>query len=239
MGSLPNLSDLGKEEYGNSAYKLGSVIGHTNYAGHQGILSQEEKNKILHRHSGYNKNTNRVRRFVQPSNIDDLMLESYVVCTLGIHRLNLVFLCMGLLQSIAACTLSMLLRSIRRYYLIAVGFTFHICLLMVQMIWKPISDDPALFYVISAAWGVCNAIWEMLNYTLLTGLYMENWEPAFANSIFFRFLGMGFAFGVHGLLCNWCKVYLLGIFMIVAIVPYGWLEIKLENIRKVKNVSKL
>lgn len=39
---------------------------------------------------------------------------------------------------------------------------------MVQMIWKPISDDPALFYVISAAWGVCNAIWEMLNYSECT-----------------------------------------------------------------------
>lgn len=45
------------------------------------------------------------------------------------------------------------------------GFTFHACLLMVQTVWKPIGDDPALFYVISAAWGVCNAIWEMLNFS--------------------------------------------------------------------------
>lgn len=36
---------------------------------------------------------------------------------------------------------------------------------MVQTVWKPIGDDPALFYVISAAWGVCNAIWEMLNFS--------------------------------------------------------------------------
>lgn len=40
------------------------------------------------------------------------------MCTLGIDKLNLVFLCMGLLQSIAACTLSMLLRSIQRYIVI-------------------------------------------------------------------------------------------------------------------------
>ncbi|XP_065172784.1 UNC93-like protein, partial [Atheta coriaria] len=92
----------------------------------------------------------------------------YVVCTLGLHRLNLVFLSMGLLQSIAACTLSMLLRTIRRYYVIFVGFAFHACLLMVQLLWKPLGDDPALFYVISAAWGVCNAVWEMMNFTLLT-----------------------------------------------------------------------
>lgn len=48
------------------------------------------------------------------------------MCTLGIDKLNLVFLCMGLLQSIAACTLSMLLRSIQRYIVIgnvySVGF---------------------------------------------------------------------------------------------------------------------
>ncbi|XP_017786741.1 PREDICTED: UNC93-like protein [Nicrophorus vespilloides] len=165
--------------------------------------------------------------------------KSYVVCTLGIHRLNLVFLCMGLLQSIAACTLSMLLRSIRRYYVIAVGFTFHACLMMVQMLWKPIGDDPALFYVISAAWGVCNAVWEMMNFTLLTGLFPDNWEPAFANSFFFRFLGLGIAFGSHGLICNWLKLYFLGSAMLVAVVPFAWLEMRLENMRRVKNVSRL
>ena len=51
---------------------------------------------------------------------------------------------------------------------LAVGFTFHACLLMVLILWKPIEDDPALFYVISAAWGVCNAIWEMLNFSKYT-----------------------------------------------------------------------
>lgn len=50
-------------------------------------------------------------------------------------------------------------------FVLAVGFTFHACLLMVQLLWKPSGDDPALFYVISAAWGVCNAVWEMLNFS--------------------------------------------------------------------------
>lgn len=47
----------------------------------------------------------------------------------------------------------------------AVGFVFHTCLLLVLLLWKPSGDDPALFYVISAAWGVCNAIWETLNFS--------------------------------------------------------------------------
>lgn len=68
---------------------------------------------------------------------------------------------------------------------------------------------------------------------------MDNWEPAFANSAFFKFLGSAVGFGFHGVLCNWIKVYLLAFFMIVSVVPYAWLEIKLENIRKIKNVGRL
>lgn len=46
-----------------------------------------------------------------------------------------------------------------------VGFAFHACLLLVLVTWRPTGDDPALFHVISAAWGVCNSIWETLIYS--------------------------------------------------------------------------
>ncbi|XP_066255711.1 protein unc-93 homolog A [Euwallacea similis] len=165
--------------------------------------------------------------------------KSYVVCTLGIHRLNLVFFSMGLLQSIAACTLSMLLRTIRRYYVVAVGFAFQICLIMVLLLWKPIEDDPALFYVISAAWGVCHAIWEMISFTLLTGQYLDHWEAAFANRAFFKFLGFSLAFVFHSFLCNYMKLYLLAFVMVVSVVPFALLEYRLENIRKIRNITRL
>jgi hypothetical protein len=194
------------------------------------------------------------------------LLQSYVVCALGLPNVNLVFLSLGALQSLAAFTLSMVLRHIHRcvvigkrystqpwrvrldttiisslpgilyllckceslvsicnnplghssilfrkvgctcfmketdfttarrllflwccfcspgshitYYVLpvaAVGFAFHTCLLLVLLLWKPSGDDPALFYVISAAWGVCNAIWETLNFS-------EFWRHASAQS---------------------------------------------------------
>ncbi|KAG5893318.1 hypothetical protein JTB14_000277 [Gonioctena quinquepunctata] len=165
--------------------------------------------------------------------------KSYVVCTLGIHRLNLVFVAMGLLQSIAACTLSMLLRTIRRYYVVAVGFAFHGCLLMVLVVWNPTEDDPALFYVISASWGVCNAIWEMLCFTLLTGQYADNWEAAFANVSFFKFCGLAVAFLSHELICNVWKLYSMAFLMLIAVVASAWLEVRLEHIRKMKNITRL
>jgi hypothetical protein len=43
-----------------------------------------------------------------------LVLQSYVVCTLGLPNVSLVFLSLGALQSLAAFTLSMMLRHIQR-----------------------------------------------------------------------------------------------------------------------------
>lgn len=119
------------------------------------------------------------------------LLQWYVVCSLGVPNISLVFLSMGLLQSIAAFTLSLLLQNVPRYLVIgekifnsnfysnvferflhckpvsfaATGFIFHSCLLLVLLMWKPSGDDSALFYVIAAAWGVCSIIWETLNFS--------------------------------------------------------------------------
>ncbi|KAK5638976.1 hypothetical protein RI129_013271 [Pyrocoelia pectoralis] len=155
--------------------------------------------------------------------------KSYIVCTLGIQHLNFVFLSMGLLQSIASCTLSMLLKSIQRYYVVIVGFIFQCCVLLVQVLWKPMSDDPALFYVVPAVWGVCNAIWEILILSLLTALYTDNWAAPFCTSNFYRFLGLTVSFISHSLLCNWVKLYVLATLMLFAVIPFFCLELRLAK----------
>lgn len=47
-----------------------------------------------------------------------LLLQSYVVCALGLPNVSLVFLSLGALQSLAAFTLSMMLRHVQRYVVI-------------------------------------------------------------------------------------------------------------------------
>ncbi|KAL0266512.1 UNVERIFIED_CONTAM: hypothetical protein PYX00_009026 [Menopon gallinae] len=160
----------------------------------------------------------------------------YVVCSLGVPNVSLVFLSMGLLQSIAAFTLSLLMQNVPRYLVIATGFIFHSCLLLVLLMWKPSGDDSALFYVIAAAWGVCNIIWETLNFTLLTHIYPDStWQIAFVHGNFFKFLGLSLAFGLHGSVCTWVKLYGLAATMVVGITPHILLEMKLEARRRTKS----
>lgn len=160
--------------------------------------------------------------------------KSYVACSLGVTYISLVFLSLGLLQSVAAFTLSLLVQHIRRHIIIAVGFIFQSCLLLVLFLWKPSKEDPALFFVVPAVWGVCNAIWDTLSFSILVAVYADGWQAAFANCYFFRYLGLALSFGIHGSLCNWLKLYGLAGAMVLAVAPYTWLEIKQDSKRKLK-----
>ncbi|XP_001601631.2 protein unc-93 homolog A isoform X2 [Nasonia vitripennis] len=156
--------------------------------------------------------------------------EAYVVCALGgAGTVTLSFLSLGLLQALAGATLSMLMRHIRRYFVIAVGFAFQACLLLALVAWRPAGDDPALFHVISAAWGVCNAIWETLIYTLLLGLHPGTWQGPLATSLFWRWLGLSLALGLHGLVCTRLRVLGLAGMLLLSVVPYAWLELRLAK----------
>jgi len=46
------------------------------------------------------------------------MFQYYVLCALGLPNVSLVFLSLGALQSVAAFTLSMMLRHVQRFVVI-------------------------------------------------------------------------------------------------------------------------
>ncbi|KAI4491618.1 hypothetical protein M0804_003010 [Polistes exclamans] len=156
--------------------------------------------------------------------------EAYVACALGgAGTVTVSFLSLAVLQALAGATLSMLLRHIKRYFVVVVGFAFHACLLLVLVVWRPAGDDPALFHVISAAWGVCNSIWETLIYTLVLGLYPNSWQGPLSTSLFWRWLGLSLALGLHGLVCTRIRVLGLACMLLLSVVPYVWLEIRLSK----------
>ncbi|XP_050548915.1 protein unc-93 homolog A [Daktulosphaira vitifoliae] len=163
----------------------------------------------------------------------------YVVCSVGVSNVPTVILSLGLLQLIAGFTVSLILQHIRRYHIIVIGFAFHSCLLMVLMKWKPSGDDAALLYVIAAAWGVCNAIWNTLCFNFVISLYPEVWHGPMAHGYFFRYLGMSMAFGLHSILCNTIKLYCLSAALVLAVFLYGWLEWRLQQTGKRRRMARL
>lgn len=98
--------------------------------------------------------------------------------------------------------------------------------------WKPSSDDSALFYVIAAAWGACNGMWETLMFALITLTHANHVIEVASPIQALRFLGLGITFAAHGFLCENAKILILFILLVITILPYGLLEGRLENVRK-------
>lgn len=166
------------------------------------------------------------------------------------------------MQFIVSCTLSMLLRHVKRiavlgsplnsnqitsltfshlsfmtFTFLAAAFFFQACLILVLSRWKPSQEDSALFYVIAAAWGACNGIWETILYALISLNHINNVPQVSSPLQAARFLGMGITFAAHGFLCENPKILLLFILLVISIVPYAMLEIRLESQRKVQSNS--
>ncbi|XP_053679823.1 uncharacterized protein LOC128730769 [Anopheles nili] len=164
-------------------------------------------------------------------------MKAFVACELGPNSVAGVLVGMGVMQLIAACTLSMLLRHTKRVVVIVAGFMFHACLLLVLLRWKPSRDDSAVLYVIPAAWGVCNAVWETLLFALTTLTHPNKFTEVTAPLQALRFLGLAVTFAGHGVLCEGPKIIILAILLVISVIPYTMLELKLENQRKALKLS--
>lgn len=117
------------------------------------------------------------------------------------------------------------------------AFFFHACLLLVLSNWKPSKDDSALFYVIAAAWGACNGIWETLLFALITLTHPNHVMEVASPLQACRFLGLGITFVAHGFLCENPKILILFILLVISVIPYAMLETRLEGQRKSQSSS--
>lgn len=113
------------------------------------------------------------------------------------------------------------------------GSFFHACLLLVLSRWKPSKDDSALFFVIAAAWGVCHSVWDTLLFTLMSLTHKNHMLEVLTPFHGIKYLAIGVTFGAHGFLCEYAKIIVLAILLIVSVPPYASLEIRLEAQRKV------
>lgn len=99
--------------------------------------------------------------------------------------------------------------------------------------WKPSKDDSALFFVIAAAWGVCHSVWDTLLFTLMSLTHKNHMLEVLTPFHGIKYLAIGVTFGAHGFLCEYAKIIVLAILLIVSVPPYASLEIRLEAQRKV------
>lgn len=64
---------------------------------------------------------------------------------------------------------------------------------------------------------------------LVMGLYPNAWQGPLSTSLFWRWLGLTLALSLHGAVCTRYRVLGLAATLVLAVVPYLWLESRLAR----------
>jgi len=95
------------------------------------------------------------------------VLQSYVSCTVGIQYVGYCMITLGVANAVCSCLIGCAQRHVHREALVAIGCVLHAALIIFLLVWIPDRHLP-VFFVISALWGFCQAIWQ----TQSNGLYL-------------------------------------------------------------------
>ena len=83
-----------------------------------------------------------------------------MTCTLGVEYVGYNMITLGMTNSLFSVLVGLLARHVAREAIVGIASVLHLGLVVFLIVWVP---DPALapvFFVISALWGVCDAIWQ-------------------------------------------------------------------------------
>ncbi|GFU33295.1 protein unc-93 homolog A [Nephila pilipes] len=161
--------------------------------------------------------------------------RSYVSCALGLEAIGYTMLCMAAMTTLGSVAAHQFFKHIKRMTIMFATVVCHTGLLMVLWLWTPVRDDVAVFYVIAAGWGLCNAVWETLTTTYLATTFTYDWQAPFAVYFMAQCIGLTTAFTCSPIFVNDIKICLMAGLMILALIPYTILELRLHRQQKLQD----
>lgn len=80
-------------------------------------------------------------------------------------------------------------------------------------------------------------MWDTLLFTLLSLTHKNHMLEALCPVLGIQYLAMGVTFAAHGFLCEYAKIIVLALLLIVSVPPYTSLELRLETQRKAMQIN--
>ncbi|XP_077203679.1 protein unc-93 homolog A [Paroedura picta] len=150
--------------------------------------------------------------------------KSYVTCVLGIKFVGYVMICFSATNSLFSMLFGKISQFTGRKALFALAAIIHLACIITLLLWKPRLENPAVFFIIPALWGISDAVWQTQTNALYGVLFEKHKEAAFANYRLWESLGFVIAFGYSTFLQVYIKLYIILAVLVVAIVLYGIVE---------------
>nr|XP_033791266.1 protein unc-93 homolog A [Geotrypetes seraphini] len=150
--------------------------------------------------------------------------KAYVTCVLGIQFVGYVMICFGISTSLCSFICGKISQYTGRTALLAIATAINIACIVSLLLWKPLPNQFAVFFVFPALWGFADAIWQTQINALYGILFNDHKEAAFANFRLWESVGFLIAFAYSNFLCVYIKLYVVLGMLIAGIVFYGAVE---------------
>ncbi|KAF0288150.1 UNC93-like protein [Amphibalanus amphitrite] len=163
--------------------------------------------------------------------------KAFVSCAWGIHRVGLVFIVYGIVDSICSFSFGFIIKRVGRVPLFLVAAALNYGALAAFHHWLPRPDEALGFFLVAAAWGAADAVWQTQINALYGVIFPDTAEAAFSNYRLWESLGYAIAFINAELLCLRHKVDLLIAVLTVGMI--GYLVIELLERRRARGSLKV
>ncbi|CAC5359335.1 unnamed protein product [Mytilus coruscus] len=162
--------------------------------------------------------------------------RSFTDCRLGVGWIGYTMLCFGAADTIGSLLFGYIGNYTGRIFLFLLGTVMELGLLAFMMFWDITNDtSPVFFFLIPLLWGLCDSIWMTQSMALVGSAFHKNPEPTFAICIAFQALGSAVAYIYNIYICEYVKIYIVSITIVVSVFLVLILEIRIRHVNQNKD----
>ncbi|CAH1781034.1 unnamed protein product [Owenia fusiformis] len=155
--------------------------------------------------------------------------KSYITCSLGIEYIGYCMIMLGLANIASSILIGFVAKHIPREVIIGLGGILHIGLMVFLLIWVPDKGVTPVVFLMSAFWGMCDAVWQTQCNSLVHVACPDDHEVAFSNFRMLQGLGASIAFFLSAVMCVAVKLYIIITLLVVAILFYVVAEYRIRK----------
>ncbi|XP_063437955.1 protein unc-93 homolog A-like isoform X2 [Mytilus trossulus] len=161
--------------------------------------------------------------------------RSFTACRLGVGWIGYTMLCFGAADTVGSLVFGYIGKYTGRIPLFLLATVLELGLLAFMMLWDITNDTSAIFFfLIPLAWGLCDSIWMTQSMALVGSAFHKNPETTFALCILFQALGSAVAYIYNIYICEYLKIYIVSITLVISVFLVLILEIRIRRADKIR-----
>lgn len=87
-------------------------------------------------------------------------MQAYVTCTIGEEYIGYCMIILGVANVVSAILVAVCANIVPREVVFGIGGILHMGVMIGLLIWMPDQKQLLIFFIMSASWGVCDAVWQ-------------------------------------------------------------------------------